>query len=136
MDYSTLSFGPVRLYHCAAKYDFTWEVAAALQGTTSLSSITLRNLPTTCRVFQPTQNPAGTATRTVIGNAEADNRLTPANQWIGRAYTYALQPPAGTVDYTVTFAGSASRPQKEASFTPALLNDTYTGWYRIIANIE
>ncbi len=133
----TLTCSTVRLYHVAAKVDFTWEVASALQPSTELATITCTGLPTTCNVFEPTDNPSGNGTSLVLGTTGAANTVNEANKWLGRAYAFMLQPPTdGKINYTVTFGGSASRPAVTTSITPATLNDTYTGWYRVIATVE
>ena len=134
-----LTCSTVKLYHVAAKVDFTWEVASSLYGTTELASIQCTGLPTTCKIFEPTANPTGTGTSLVLG-ASTDNPVNAAgmdNKWIGRAYAFMLQPPTdGKINYTVTFGGSASRAAVNGSITPQTLNTTYTGWYRVIATVE
>ncbi len=136
-----LTCSTVKLYHVAAKVDFTWEVPASLRNTVSIASIQCTDLPTTCKVFEPTSNPTGTATSTVLG-ATSDNpafEVNEGNKWIGRAYAFMLQPPSpGTVHYTVTYGGSASRPATTSSITPATdaYSNVYTGWYRVIADVK
>ncbi len=116
-----------RLYHCAAKIDFTWEVVKSLQETTSINNIVVTTLPTTCKLFKPTDNPAGTSQVTI--NTKTDTK------WIGREYIYALQPPAGTITYNVDFTGTRTDIIGR-TFTPASLNSTFTGWYRIVALVK
>ena len=141
----TLTCSPVKLYHVAAKVDFTWEVATSLQQTTELASITCTGLPTTCKIFEPTNNPtSATADCLVLGSAGDGAVGTPApttevntgNKWLGRAYAYVLQPSSGAINYTVTYGGSAGKAATTATFTPASLNSTFTGWYRIIATVK
>lgn len=134
--------GRIRLYHCAAKVDFKWEVADALRPATSVASITCTGLPTTLKVFAPTKNPAkkfdGTTDNTdgsclVLGtDASAVNALTLANQYIGRAYAYVLQPASGTVNYKVTFNGRAEKSATTES-APASI---FTTWYRVVAEVK
>ena len=142
---------PVRLYHCAAKVDFTYEIAHDIQSTTAISSITATGLPTTLNVFAPTSNPApsGTtgatadataATTSLILGASASSpvwTLTPSNQWSGRAYAYVLQPSDGKISYTATFKaldGGTARTSKTSSIT--YRDNVFTTWYRINATIE
>ena len=118
---------PLRLYHCAAKFDFLWEVAPALQPTTTVRQIEVTGLPTICRLFQPTANPADGPTSVTQATDEG-------SQWLGRTYFYALQPPSAKLTYDVRFTG---RPDKTGiAFTPANPDPTFTGWYRIIATVN
>lgn len=134
-----------RLYHCAAKVDFKWEVAAALQRTTAVSTITLSGLPTQLNVFTPTQNPVGTATCPLVAPTAAVHLTSPGNQWIGREYAYVLQPPTtaattdGIITYGVTFSnpdGGSVRTAISGAKTGAATNTTFTTWYRVNAEIK
>lgn len=117
----------IRLYHCAAKIDFLWEVPASQQATTSVSTIQVTQLPTTCKLFQPTANPTGNETSVTLTTDEG-------SKWIGRNYFYALQPAMGTITYNVDFTGS--RPDLwNKTFTPTQLNTIFTGWYRVVATV-
>lgn len=130
---------PTRLYHCAAKADFKWEVPTALQPTVSVSTITVKGLPTQLKVFEPTHNPAGDGSCPLLAASDAVNALTPGNKWIGREYAYVLQPPTttsdsdGKISYGVTFTGTHADASKQ---TPAATNPVFTTWYRINANIN
>ncbi len=119
--------GTVRLYHCAAKVDFTWEMDASLRQTESVASITVKNLPTSCKLFMPTANPEGTATQSIATTIET--------QWIGREYRYMLQPPTGIINYDVGFSGSRT-DVSNAAFNPVSVNGVFTGWYRIVATVK
>ena len=163
----TLTCSTVKLYHVAAKVDFTWEVAQDKRSTTQVASITCLNMPGKCKIFEPTANTseASTNVNTVVlgskltSSSTADqnnvcwsdgnwtstaswNASIPAyevnvgNQWIGRAYTYVLQPSNGKIEYEVTYNGSAKKEKTSASFTPTTLNKKFTGWYRIIADVK
>ena len=137
----------VKLYHCAAKADFQWEVSL---DNTSIKKIQLTGLPTECKIFAPAQNTAlkenGIDANTdgscylISDDAENDvapNYITEGNKYIGRACAYVLQPAAGSLSYTVTFDGGKS-PVSVTSATldnPSATNTTYTTWYRIRANI-
>lgn len=146
----------VRLYHCAARVDMKWEVAAygddgqkdydetlKLQKTTSVGKITLTGLPTKLKVFTPTDNPDGNGTCVLAGTAGV-NAITPANRWIGREEAYVLQPKTtadandGKVNYTVDITdptdGTVRRPITSA--TPKATDTAYTTWYRVQANIK
>ena len=138
-----LTCSTVKLYHVAAKVDFTWEVPASLRSTVEIAKIACSGLPTTCKVFEPTNNPTGTATSTVIGSAETTpapaNIINDGNKWIGRAYAYMLQPASpGTINYTVTYGGIGARSETTSSITPATAaySNVYTGWYRVIADVK
>ncbi len=133
----SLSCSTVKLYHAAAKVDFTWEVDASLQNGVALQSITCTSVPTICKIFTPTDNPTTqTADVTVLGSASS-TAVNEGNKWIGRAYAYMLQQPSpGTLSYTVAFSGTANRPAVSKTFTPADYNDTYTGWYRVSAEVK
>ena len=145
---TTLTCSAVRLYHVAAKVDFTWEVASKIQSTTELASITCTGLPTTCKVFEPTNNPTGTGSCIVLGTSSSSststtpspsdpvNEVNAGNKWLGRAYAFMLQPPTGEISYTVTYNGSAKKTDTKTSITPTTLNDKFTGWYRVIATVE
>lgn len=156
---TTLTCSTVRLYHVAAKVDFTWEVASDKQSTTELASITCTGLPTTCKVFEPTNNPttdaSGTATNTgtclVLGTKSSSststtpspsdpvNELNAGNKWLGRAYAFMLQPPStGEINYTVTYGGSANKTATTKSITPdqTTYSKVFTGWYRVVATVE
>lgn len=140
---------PTRLYHCAAKADFKWEVPEANQATTKLATITLTGLPTTLKVFDPTHNPAPTspgASCLLLGDPNADgapaagyvNPLNVGNWWIGREVAYVLQPPVpvpGNVSYTVTFAAPPEKTAVNAT-TPSATNPVFTTWYRTIADVK
>ena len=135
-----LTCSTVRLYHVAAKVDFTWEVPSTLQSTTEIASIQCTGLPTTCKIFEPTANPGGTGTCLVLDSSGAENQLDTGNKWLGRAYAFMLQPPSpGTINYTVSFGGSKpTTTQKSSSITPstATYSNVFTGWYRVIATVE
>jgi hypothetical protein len=149
---TTLTCSTVRLYHVAAKVDFTWEVASDKQSTTELASITCTGLPTTCKVFEPTNNPtqdaSGNETNTgsciVLGTEGATgvvNTVNAGNKWLGRAYAFMLQPPAtsnGTINYEVTYSGSANKTETKSSITPdqTTYSKVFTGWYRVVATVE
>ncbi len=154
---TTLTCSTVKLYHVAAKVDFTWEVSSTLQSTTELASITCTGLPTTCKVFEPTNNPItdanGIATNTgsciVLGTKSSSSTGTPSpdpvnevnagNKWLGRAYAFMLQPPTdGKINYTVTYAGSANKTATTSCITPSTstYSNVFTGWYRVIATVE
>ena len=145
---TTLTCSAVRLYHVAAKVDFTWEVASKIQSTTELASITCTGLPTTCKVFEPTNNPTGTGSCIVLGTSNSSststtpspsdpvNEVNAGNKWLGRAYAFMLQPPTGEISYIVKFGGTSGRNEKSASIKPTKLNDKFTGWYRVIATVE
>lgn len=119
--------GEIRLYHCAAKIDYTWEVPAEMRAETSISSIKVTGLPTDCKIFEPTANPASPVTTHTITTA-VDSK------WIGREYFYALQPKTGAITYDVDFAGSRTDIAGRV-FAPASVNKTFTGWYRVIAKL-
>ena len=138
-----LTCSTVKLYHVAAKMDFTWEIPTSLHKTVKLQQIECTGLPTTCKVFVPTDNPTGSGSTIVIGpsstTTNAANFIDEGNKWIGRAYAFMLQPPSpGTVNYTVTFGGSGSRTNTTGSITPASASysSIYTGWYRVIADVK
>ena len=153
--------GYVRLYHCAARVDMTWEVAAYddagnvdydktldLQSTTALEGIRLQGLPTSLKVFQPTQNVATGGTYEVAlvhSTDDAVGKITPGNQWIGRAVAYVTQPYTsgngtdGKIDYEVSFSnpsGGTVVKSDVKSSTPSATNTTYTTWYRVNARIK
>lgn len=145
--------GTVRLYHCAARVDMTWEVAAYdeagnvdydktldLQSKTAVQSIELEDLPTSLKVFQPTANVTTDGTYNVkLANAtDAVNTITPGNQWIGRAVAYVPQPGSGKVKYKVDFSNPSGGTVKSdvTSSTPSATNTTYTTWYRVNARIK
>lgn len=153
--------GTVRLYHCAARVDMTWEVAAYddagnvdydktldLQSTTALEGIRLQGLPTSLKVFQPTQNVATGGTYEVAlvhSTDDAVGKITPGNQWIGRAVAYVTQPYTsgngtdGKIGYQVSFSnpsGGTVVKSDVASSTPSATNTTYTTWYRVNARIK
>ena len=136
-----LTCSTVKLYHVAAKMDFTWEIPSSLRPSVEIQQIECTDLPTTCKVFVPTDNPTGTGSTIVIGSSpttNAANFIDKGNKWIGRAYAFILQPPSpGTVNYTVTF-GSGSRNNTTGSITPttASYSSIYTGWYRVIADVK
>ncbi len=136
-----LVLGEVRLYHCAAKYDFTWQVDSVLRSTVKMKSITVTNLPTTCKVFEPTNNPTGTNNILLASSTAADNpadTIDIGSQWTGRAYCYGLQNPTvgantGAMTYTATFTG---HDNVNGSLTPATKNPVFTGWYRVVAKVK
>lgn len=146
--------GDVRLYHVAAKYDFKWEVAMALQSTTAVERITVSGLPTECLLFSPATNSASAPTNSyVIGGAAAEaaapkinngvaQPINAGNKWIGREHFYALQTASGSVVYTVDFedvdgaAPGVRRASVNQTFTPYDKNDIFTGWYRINATVN
>ncbi len=136
-----LTCSTVKLYHVAAKVDFTWEVAASLHKTVNLEKIECTGLPTICKVFEPTENPTGTGSSVVLGVQPLNPAfvVNEGNKWIGRAYAFMLQPPSpGTVNYTVTFGGSGLRPNTTGSITPVTdaYSNVYTGWYRVVADVK
>ena len=148
---TTLTCSTVRLYHVAAKVDFTWEVASTLQSTTELASITCTGLPTTCKVFEPTNNPTGTGSCIVLGTSNSSststtpspsdpvNEVNAGNKWLGRAYAFMLQPPStGEINYTVTYGGSGNKTATTSSITPdkTTYSKVFTGWYRVVATVE
>lgn len=146
--------GTIRLYHCAAKVDMKWEVAAydaqgakdydatlALQQKTAVETLTLSGLPTTLKVFAPTENPAGAATCTLLAATGAVEQTTPGNQWIGRAVAYVLQPAVpATIPYSVTFSNPSSDTgtvrASVSSQTPEATNTSFTTWFRVNAQIK
>ncbi len=139
----SLTCSTVKLYHVAAKVDFTWEVAQDLQSTVELKKIYCTGVPTTCAIFKPTENPTTTTTTSyVLSDVATDNpavATTPGNKWLGRACAYMLQPPSpGTINYTVEYGGTDSRTNTTSSITPDA--DTYssvfTGWYRVVADVK
>ena len=156
---TTLTCSTVRLYHVAAKVDFTWEVASDKQSTTELASITCTGLPTTCKVFEPTENPTqdgsgnptNTGTCLVLGTKSSSststtpspsdpvNEVNAGNKWLGRAYAFMLQPPStGEINYTVTYSDSANKKATTSSITPdqTTYSKVFTGWYRVVATVE
>lgn len=161
-DGAAVTTTPTRLYHCASKVDFKWAVqaydggtglydhsaTAALQASTAVAGISLRNVPTTTKIFDPTHNPTNLlATVPLAGPAgSAICPLNPGNQWIGRAYGYVLQQPLleankARIDYTTTFSNPSDpsgpvRPEVNASFTPTGADAVFTGWYRVNAEIK
>lgn len=118
--------GTLRLYHCAAKVDFTWEMDASLRATESVSGITLWELPTSCRLFSPTWNPDEEYTSVSI-TTDVDTK------WIGRQYFYILQPNTGEFTYSVSYSGE--RATTNSRFSPTTVNRVFTGWYRVVAKI-
>lgn len=111
---------PVRLYHCAAKADFQWESTSAV----TVNSITIKNLPTTCKIFQPTQNT----------NADGEITITTdmSSKWIGRRCVYVFQP-SSTLTYDVDLEGKTDLTNLAS---PSAVSGTnFTTWYRIRANI-
>lgn len=140
-DISLANPRPTRLYHCAAKADFKWEVANALQPAVSVSTITLNGLPTQLKVFEPTHNPdSPTGSCPLLAASNAVNTLTPGNKWLGREYAYVLQPPTttsdsdGKISYDVTFTGGHTTVSDQTT-SPAT-NPVFTTWYRINADIQ
>lgn len=135
---------PTRLYHCAAKADFKWEVATTLQPTVSVSTITITGLPTHLKVFEPTHNLVGSGSCPLLATSDAVNTLTPGNKWIGREYAYVLQPPTttstgdGNLTYSVTFTGRTpdEKNHPAAQTTSPATNPVFTTWYRINADIN
>ncbi len=136
-----LTCSAVKLYHAAAKVDFTWEIPSSLRQTVELQKIECTGLPSKCKIFVPTGNTAGTSSSVVLGEG-MDNpsfEVNEGNKWTGRAYAYMLQPPSpGTINYTVTYGGSGLRPQTNGAVTPATdtYSNIYTGWYRVIASVK
>lgn len=147
--------GTIRLYHCAAKVDMKWEVAAydaqgakdydatlALQKETAVETITLSGLPTTLKVFAPTENPTGTAVCPMLAPTEAVEQTTLGNKWIGRTVAYVLQPAVpAAIPYSVTFSnpnpsGTGSVRPTVNSQTPEATNPTFTTWFRVNAQIK
>ena len=141
---TTLTCSTVRLYHVAAKVDFTWEVASDKQSTTELASITCTGLPTTCKVFEPTNNPTtSTADVLLLGTSSSTptpvNEVNAGNKWLGRAYAFMLQPPTdGKISYKVTYGGSGNKTATTSSITPdqTTYSKVFTGWYRVVATVE
>lgn len=119
--------GEVRLYHCAAKIDFLWEVAATLRPATYVNSITVKQLPTVCRLFDPVHNPDAATTMLSI-------TTTPGSRWIGREYDYALQPATGTLTYDVDLENKTDVANR--TLVPGSLNNVFTAWYRVVANVQ
>lgn len=116
----TVGDAPVRLYHCAAKADFQWESTSDI----TVNSITIKNLPTTCKIFQPTQNT----------NADGQMQITPdmSSKWIGRKCVYVFQP-SSTLTYDVDLEGKTDLTNLAS---PSAVSGTnFTTWYRIRANI-
>lgn len=139
----SLTCSTVKLYHVAAKVDFTWEVAQDLQSTVELKKIYCTSVPTTCAIFKPTENPTtATTTSYVLSDAATDKpavATTPGNKWLGRACAYMLQPPSpGTINYTVEYGGTGSRDNTTKSITPdaTTYSNVYTGWYRVVADVK
>ncbi len=143
--------GDVRLYHTAAKVDFKWEVPASLQDMIAVRKITTTGLPVRCKVFNPTSNPTDAPVKNYIIGSDTEANMqaaincgvlqpiNPGNKWMGREYFYALQPAGGTITYTVDFEsvdGITSKAPVNASFTPSVVNDIFTGWYRINATVS
>ena len=113
---------PVKLYHSAARVDFQWESTTAV----TVNSIKIKDLPTTCKIFQPTQNT----------NADGEMTITTdvSNKWIGRKYIYVFQPyNPSTLTYDVKFDG---KDEIEDLHSPAAISGDFTTWYRIRANIN
>ena len=111
----------VKLYHCAAKADFQWESTSAI----TVNSITIKNLPTTCKIFKPTQNT----------NADGQMQITTdmSSKWIGRKCVYVFQPyNPSTLTYDVDLEGKTDRTNLTS---PSAVSGDYTSWYRIRANI-
>lgn len=111
---------PVRLYHCAAKADFQWESTSDI----TVNSITIKNLPTSCKIFQPTQNT----------NADGQMQITTdmSSKWIGRRCVYVFQP-SSTLTYDVDLEGKTDLTNL---VSPSAVSGTnFTTWYRIRANI-
>lgn len=129
VDGAKIRFSNVKLYHCAAKVDFQWEVQEAKRNTTWVNSITVTGLPTSCKLFKPTQNTNAGGTATITAND--------GNKWTGREYTYVLQPENGTITYNVDLEGKTD--VSGATFTPSKVDETFTaftGWYRIRATVN
>lgn len=141
---------PVRLYHCAAKADFKWEVVEDNRPGVKIQSITVKGLPTKLKVFEPTHNPAPTSESTtyydcsLLAPSGAVNPLTDDNCWLGREYAYILQPPTttspddGQLTYSVTFMGRSSDDKNHpaAQTTSPATNPVFTTWYRVNADIK
>ncbi len=139
----SLTCSTVKLYHVAAKVDFTWEVAQDLQSTVELKKIYCTDVPTTCAIFKPTENPTTTITTSyVLSDDATDNpavTTTPGNKWLGRACAYMLQPPLpGKINYTVEYGGTDSRDNTTKSITPdaTTYSNVFTGWYRVVADVK
>ena len=141
-----LTCSTVKLYHVAAKMDFTWEIPSSLRPSVEIQQIECTDLPTTCKIFEPTDNTTGSGSTIVIGPSSLKststvpvNYIDEGNKWIGRAYAFMLQPPSpGTVNYTVTFGGDGLRKNTTGSITPSTdtYSSIYTGWYRVIADVK
>lgn len=141
---------PVRLYHCAAKADFKWEVVEDNRPGVKMQSITVKGLPTKLKVFEPTHNPAPTSESTtyydcnLLASSGAVNPLTDDNCWLGREYAYILQPPTttspddGQLTYSVTFTGRSSDEKNHPAdqTTSPATNPVFTTWYRVNADIK
>lgn len=113
---------PVRLYHCAAKADFQWESTSAV----TVNSIKIKNLPTTCKIFQPTQNT----------NADGQMQITTdmSSKWIGRKYVYVFQPyDPSTLTYDVDLEGK--NKLTNLASPSAVSGTNFTTWYRIRAKV-
>lgn len=119
--------GTVRLYHCAAKVDFTWEMDASLITSESVNSIVIHELPTSCSLFAPTYNPDDIYREETI-TTDVDTK------WIGREYRYVLQPSIGDISYSVYF--NEGRDPTSMMFSPVTINRVFTGWYRIVAKVK
>ena len=116
----TVDDAPVKLYHCAAKADFQWESTSAV----TVNSIMIKNLPTTCKIFQPTQNT----------NADGQMQITTdmSSKWIGRRCVYVFQP-SSTLTYDVDLEGKTDLTNLTS---PSAVSGTnFTTWYRIRATI-
>ena len=116
----TVGDAPVRLYHCAAKADFQWESTSAV----TVNSIKIKNLPTTCKIFQPTQNT----------NADGQMQITTdmSSKWIGRRCVYVFQP-SSTLTYDVDLEGKTDLTNLAS---PSAVSGTnFTTWYRIRAKV-
>ncbi len=129
-----LVMGDVRLYHVAAKYDFTWEVAKDIQSTTAVNTITVTDLPTQCTIFNPVNNPTDAQT------ASAEEITTDVgSQWLGREVVYGLQRSDAKMIYDVTFkdvdGDGTAKSNVTTTFSPTKDN-LFTGWYRVIATVK
>lgn len=118
----TVGDAPVILYHCAAKADFQWESTSAV----TVNSIKIKNLPTTCKIFQPTQN--------TNSNGQIQITTDISSKWIGRKCVYLFQPyDPSTLTYDVDLKGKSDLTNLAS---PSAVSGTnFTTWYRIRANI-
>ena len=116
----TIGNEPVKLYHCAAKADFQWESTSGV----TVNSITIKNLPTTCKIFQPTQN--------TNANGKITITTDKSSKWIGRRCVYVFQP-SSTLTYDVVLEGK--NKLTNLASPSAVSGTNFTTWYRIRAKV-